>query len=122
MPTRTPIAVAKAHMASKDKWIVYKVMKMQITLGTALYMVWSTDDQKQNPTKTVVGNVRVGLLVSVTGGVHVFVFKDNSIQKVRACDITKVIEVSNGIFNSGLAACRPSHQQVISECRACTFG
>ncbi len=71
MPTRNPIAVAKSHMASKDKLTVYKVMKMQITLGTALYMVWSTDDQKQNPTKTVVGNVRVGLLVSVTGIVHI---------------------------------------------------
>ena len=106
MPTKTPIAVAKAHMASKDKWIVYRVLKMQITLGTALYMLWSTDDQKQNPTKTVVGNVRVGLLVSFVGGVHVFVFKDNCIRKVRACDVAKVIEVSNGIFNSGLAVHR----------------
>jgi hypothetical protein len=102
MPTRNAIAVAKAHIASKEKWTVNKVLKMQITLGTALYMVWSADDQKHYPPKSDVGNVRIGLLQSVTGGVHIVFFKDNTVRKVRASDVTKVIEISNGIYSSGL--------------------
>ncbi len=49
------------------------------------------------------GNVRIGLLISVTGGVHIFFFKDNTARKVRPGDLTKVIDVSNSIYSSGLA-------------------
>jgi hypothetical protein len=107
MSTRNPIAVAKKHMAKIEQWTVHKVLKpMQITLGTALYMVWSADDQKRSPPKVVVGNIRVGLLQAITGGVHIFLFKDHTVRKVHTTNLAKVVEVSNSIHSSGLTVHR----------------
>jgi hypothetical protein len=110
MSTRNAIAVAKKHMAVIEQWTVHKVLKMQITLGTALapalYMVWSADDQKRYPPKGVIGNVRVGLLQAITGGVHIFLFKDQTVRKIQTSNLPKVIEVSNSIFSSGLTVHR----------------
>jgi hypothetical protein len=117
MPTRSAIAVAKKHMAIIEQWTVHKVLKMQITFGTALYMVWSADDQKRYPPKAVVGNVRVGLLQAITGGVHIFLFKDQTVRKVQTSNLSKVIDVSNSIFSSGLGVHRNektlAHQEPI---------
>jgi hypothetical protein len=106
MSSRNPIAVAKKHMAEIEQWTVHKVLKMQITLGTALYMVWSADDQKRYTPKGVVGNVRDGLLQAITGGVHIFLCKDHTVRKVQTSNLSKVIEISNSIFSSGLAVHR----------------
>ncbi len=107
MSTRNPIAVAKKHMAKIEQWTVHKVLKpMQITLGTALYMVWSADDQKRYTPKVAVGNIRVGLLQAITGGVHIFLFKDHTVRKVHTSNLAKVIEVCNSIHSSGLTVHR----------------
>ncbi len=66
-------------------------------------MVWSANDQKRFPTKTVVGNVRIATLKSVIGGVHIVFFKDQCARKVRTGDIHKAIDVSNNIYTSRLA-------------------
>ncbi len=102
MPTRGALAaeVAKAHMEQQMKWTVLRIMKTCLCNGTALYMVWSADDQKAHPKTNFVGNVRIATWHSVGVGVTTFIFKDNTVRNVRGTDIGKVIEVSNNIQSS----------------------
>ena len=102
MPTRGSLAVevAKAHMEEQMKWSVQRIMKTCLCKGTAVYMVWTTDDHKSHPHTNFVGNVRIATWHSAGVGVTTFIFKDSTIRHVRAADIGKIIEVSNNILSS----------------------
>jgi hypothetical protein len=101
MPTRgaRAIAVAKAHMSNKERWTEQKILKTCVTQGTALYMVWTTEDQKGNAKTSFVGNVRIATVHSNAIGLTMLMFKDSTIRTIRGCDMAKVIEVSNNIHN-----------------------
>ncbi len=96
MPTRGSLAVevAKAHMEEQMKWSVQRIMKTCLCKGIAVYMVWTTDDQKSHPQTNCVGNVRIATWHSAGVGLTTFIFKDNTIRTVRAADIGKIIEVN----------------------------
>jgi hypothetical protein len=66
---------------------VYKCMKSVLVPGTALFMMWTEDDVKLNPSTVFQGNVRIASLQGTAAGFQVFVFKDNVGRKVRAQDI-----------------------------------
>ena len=78
MPTRGSLAVevAKAHMEEQMKWSVQRIMKTCLCKGTAVYMVWTTDDHKSHPHTNFVGNVRIATWHSAGVGVTTFIFKD----------------------------------------------
>jgi hypothetical protein len=84
----------------KETWTVEKILKTCVTQGTALYMVWTTEDQKQHAKTSFVGNVRTATVHSTAIGMTTCMFKDGTIRTIRGCDIAKVIEVSNNILNS----------------------
>jgi hypothetical protein len=75
-------------------------MKSVLVPGTALFMMWTTDDVKLHPSTVFQGNVRIASLQGSAAGYHVFVFKDNVGRKVRSQDMEKIVAVSNNILAS----------------------
>ncbi len=82
-------------MRMKETWTVQKILRTCVTQGTALYMVWTTEDQKAHAKTSFVGNVRIATVHSNDIGLTTCMFKDGTIRTIRGCDIAKVIEVSN---------------------------
>ncbi len=80
MPTRGSLAVevAKAHMEEQLKWAVLRIVKTFLCKGTAVYMLWTADDQKSHPQTKFVGNVRIATWHSAGVGVTTYIFKDNT--------------------------------------------
>jgi hypothetical protein len=47
-PREEAIAVGAAHMAQLEGWAVKKCLKSVLVAGTALYVLWTDEDQKNS--------------------------------------------------------------------------
>ena len=87
-------------MDNDKGWTVKKYTNTVLEIGTPLYLMWTEENQKQNPKCTFKGNVRIANLQWIANGYNFMVFKDNSVRKIHDCDVEKTITASNNIVAS----------------------